>query len=129
MEENGPQLGCDHLLCPPYVGPCGPSSIGLSGIATSRMASIPRQAANAAYTAAQSVVKYFHRIKCRLTTSSQWFLWIGLIIRCGWNMIGTNYYNASTARLVDYGQSARPAIKRRVWRSVGFGTNIGGMRK
>jgi hypothetical protein len=93
------------------------------------MASTPRQAASAAYTAAQSVVKYFHRIKCRLTTSNQWFLWMGLRIRFGWNMIGTNYCNASTARRMDYRRSARPAIRRKAWKSVGFGTNIGGMRK
>jgi hypothetical protein len=93
------------------------------------MASTPRQAASAAYTAAQSVVKYFHRIKCKPTTSNQWFHLMGLTIRCGWNTIGTNYYNASTARLMDYRRSARPATRIRVWRSVGFGTNIGEVRK
>jgi hypothetical protein len=93
------------------------------------MASTPKQAASAAYTAAQSVVECFHRIKCKLTTSNQWFHSMDLIIRCGWNTIGTNYYNASIARPRDYRRSARPAIRRKVWRSVGFGTNIGGVRK
>jgi len=93
------------------------------------MASTPRRVASAACTVVQNAVNYFHRIKCRLTTSNQWFLWMDLIIRFGWNMIGTNYCNASIARLMDYRRSASLAIKRRVWRSVGFGTNIGKMRK
>jgi hypothetical protein len=93
------------------------------------MVSIPRQAANAACIAAQNAVNYFHRIKCKPTTSNQWFHLMGLTIRCGWNTIGTNYCNASTARLMDYRRSASLAIKRKVWRSVGFGTNIGGVRK
>jgi len=54
---------------------------------------------------------------------------MGLIIRFGWNMIGTNYCNASIVRRMDYRRSASLAIRRRVWRSVGFGTNIGGIRK
>jgi len=93
------------------------------------MASTPRRVASAAYTAAQSVVNYFHKTKCKPTTLNQWFHSMDLIIRCGWNMIGTNYCNASIARLMDYRRSASLAIKRRVWRSVGFGTNIGKMRK
>jgi hypothetical protein len=93
------------------------------------MASTPRQVASVAYTAVQSVVECFLRIKCKPTTLNQWFHSMDLIIRCGWNMIGTNYYNASIARPRDYRRSARPAIRRKVWRSVGFGTNIGGVRK
>ncbi len=68
MEENGLLLECDRLLCPPYAGPCGQSNIGLSGIAMLRMALIQRQVANVACTAAQNVVNYFHKIRCKRTT-------------------------------------------------------------
>mgnify|MGYP003112117693 CR=1 FL=1 len=92
MEENGQQPGCDRLLCPPYAGPCGLLNIGLSGIATSKMVSIPRRAADAACTAAQNAAIYFHRIKCKLTTSNLLSHWGDSIIGCGWNTIGMNYY-------------------------------------
>lgn len=129
MEENGPQLGCDRLSCQLFAGLCGLLSIEPYGIASSKMASTPRRVASAAYTAAQSVVECFPRIKCKPTTLNQWFHSMGLIIRCGWNTIETNYYNASTARLMDYRRSVRRAIRRKAWKNAGFGTNIGRMRK
>jgi hypothetical protein len=116
MEENGQQPGCDRLSCPPYVGRCGPSNIGLSGIAMLRMALIPRQAASAVCTAVRNAAIYFHRIKCRQTTSNLLSHWRDLITRCGWNTIGMNYYKDSIVRLMDCRRSASPAIKRRVWR-------------
>ena len=116
MEENGQQPGCDLLSCPPYVGRCGPSNTGLFGIAMSRMESIQRQAASVAYTAVRNAAIYFHRTKCKQTTLNLLSHWRDLIIRCGWNTIGMNYYNGSIARPMDYRRSVSPATNQRAWR-------------